>query len=68
VIPYLTVLGDKAQAAAQSNRLGASMDAATGLYGHSPEYYDQNLAMFATGWQEGRFRFEKDGKLKLKWK
>lgn len=68
VIPYLLALGQKGQAKVQSDRLTASKDAATGLYGHSTSYYDQNLAMFSTGWTEGRFRFDRDGKLKLKWK
>ena len=68
VIPYLTALGKKDEAKAQRNRLDASMDASTGLYGRSGDYYDQNLALFATGFEEGRFRFERTGKLKLKWK
>lgn len=67
VIPYLAAIGKKNLATAQMNRLEASKDT-NGLYGHSTLYYDQNLAMFATGWSEGRFRFDRDGKLKLKWK
>jgi endoglucanase len=68
VIPYLTAMGRKNEAKAQLTRLQASADTASGLYGRSIQYYDQNLALFATGWQEGRFRFDRDGKLKLKWK
>ncbi len=66
--PYLIALGKKTEAKAQMDRVEASLDATTGLYGHGGEYYDQNLALFATGWNEQRFRFERDGKLKLKWK
>ncbi len=68
LIPYLTAMGLKDQVKTQVNRLGASADPASGLYGRSGLYYDQNLALFATGWQEGRFRFDRDGRLKLKWK
>jgi endoglucanase len=68
MIPYLVSTGRMNQAGAQNDRLTASRDAASGLYGRSPQYYDQNLALFATGWQQGRFRFDRDGKLRLKWK
>jgi endoglucanase len=68
VIPYLNALGRKNEAKAQHNRLDASLDPATGLYGHAAEYYDQNLSLFATGYEEGRFRFDRTGRLKLKWK
>lgn len=68
VIPYLMATGQIKEAKAQRTRLDASMDTATGLYGRSMEYYDQNLAMFATGFEDGRFRFDKTGRLKLKWK
>ncbi|WP_047486880.1 cellulose synthase complex periplasmic endoglucanase BcsZ [Terriglobus sp. TAA 43] len=68
MIPYLVATGRMSQAKSQNDRLTASKDSATGLYGHSSLYYDQNLAMFATGWQEGRFHFDRDGKLRLKWK
>jgi endoglucanase len=68
VIPYLEAMGEKAQAQLQQQRLIASQDPATGLYGHPGEYYDENLALFSTGWSEQRYRFERDGKLRLKWK
>ena len=58
----------KAQADAQAKRLASGLDAGSGLYGNPPHYYDQNLAMFATGWMEKRYRMDKDGRLKLKWK
>jgi len=68
VIPYLNALGKKDAAKTQMNRLDASLDAATGLYGHGALYYDQNLILFSRGFTEGRFRFDREGRLKLRWK
>lgn len=68
MVPYLQLLGMKDQAKAQMDRLAALRDPATGLYGRNGDYYDQNLVMFASGWQEQRFRLDKEGRLKLKWK
>ena len=68
LVPYLTAEGMKAQARTQSDRLVATRDPASGLYGRSAEYYEQNLALFSTGWSEGKFRFDREGKLHLKWK
>jgi endoglucanase len=68
LIPYLQSVGLKAQAKSQTDRLIASKDAGTGLYGRSAGYYDQNLALFSTAWSEQRYRFDRDGKLHLKWK
>lgn len=68
VYPYLSALGRRREAKAQMDRVDASLDAASGLYGHPGSYYDQNLILFATGWKEGRFRFDRDGRLKPKWK
>jgi endoglucanase len=67
VIPYLHALGLK-QEQVQLTRLGATLDPKSGLYGRDGNYYDQNLALFAMGWSEKRFRFEADGKLRLLWK
>jgi endo-1,4-beta-D-glucanase Y len=68
VVPYLDAMGLKQQANDQMNRLTATKDLKSGLYGQGGSYYDQNLALFATGWSEQRFRFNSDGQLKLKWK
>lgn len=38
-----------------------------GLYGEPPAYYDQNLALFGKGFDEGRFRFGADGSLLPAW-
>jgi endoglucanase len=68
VFPYLQALGLNAQAKAQMDRLVATKDISTGLYGREANYYDQNLALFATGWDEQRYRFDRDGRLRVKWK
>jgi endo-1,4-beta-D-glucanase Y len=68
VVPYLQALSMKSEAKSQMDRLAALKDPATGLYGRDALYYDQNLALFATGWSEQRFRFDRQGRLKLKWR
>ena len=67
-IPYLGALGKTAELDKQAARLMAEMDPVTKLYGHPPAYYDQNLVMFAKAWSEHRFRFGRDGELKVTWK
>ncbi len=68
VIPYLQAVGLKQQAKAQVDRLAATRDVSSGLYGRTAEYYDQNLALFSTAWSQERFRFERDGSLHVRWK
>ena len=68
VIPYLQSLGLKQQARAQGDRLLATLDRTTGLYGRGAAYYDENLALFSTAWSQDRFHFERDGKLHVSWK
>ncbi len=68
VLPYLQILGLKKQAKTQMDRIGAVKDANTGLYGKIPAYFDQNLILFATGWTEGRYHFDRDGKLVTNWR
>jgi len=68
VLPYLQTLGLKSQAKTQMDRIGAMKDQPSGLYGKGTAYYDQNLILFATGWTEGRFRFDRDGKLVTHWR
>jgi endo-1,4-beta-D-glucanase Y len=67
VFPYLIAKGMSAQAKAQLDRAMGTRNPATGLIGHG-EYYDQNLALFATGWSEERYRFDREGRLKVRWK
>ncbi len=67
VLPYLQSAGFAQLAKTQSDRLDSSVDPATGLYGHATAYYDQNLALFAKGWADRRFRFDRDGHIKVFW-
>jgi endoglucanase len=67
VLPYLTALSESRAVEKQKARLAASLNVTTGLYGVNPTYYDQNLALFATGWSEGRFRFARNGQLQVAW-
>lgn len=68
VVPYLSVMGENAVLGRQQDRLAAQLDPVTKLYGHPPAYYDQNLAMFGEGWLSHRFRFDRDGELRVTWK
>ena len=68
VAPYLQAVGMKAQSTAQMARLAGTRNSTVGLYGRTPVYYDQNLALFSTGWVEQRYRFDRDGTLKVKWR
>jgi endoglucanase len=68
-LPYLRAFPRAAPAAdRQMVRLMKARDAATGLYGKDSRYYDQNLALFATGFIDGRFRFDAGGELNVEWK
>ncbi len=68
VIPYLHLLGRRNEERAQLTRLGAARDEGSGLYGKQAAYYDQNLALFATGWTEQRYHFDRSGKLIVRWR
>ena len=68
VVPYLETLGLHDQAQSQLALLAATRDPVSGLYGKQQAYYDQNLALFATGWSEQRFRFDPAGRLLPQWK
>lgn len=68
VIPYLHARGETSALSKQQDRLQAQLDSETKLYGHPPAYYDQNLALFGEGWETHRFRFDRDGKLRVQWK
>ncbi len=68
VTPFLLASGNTRGAAEQQARLKRELSAVTGLYGKEPRYYDQNLALFAEGWADGRFRFDSSGRLQLQWR
>jgi len=69
VLPYLRAFANSSRASdRQMVRLMKARDASTGLYGKDSGYYDQNLALFATGFIDGRFRFGAGGELNVEWK
>lgn len=68
LVPYLWSSQQPFLAAEQQRRMQAGFNPQTGLLGSPARYYDQNLALFATGWQEKRFRFAVDGMLRVQWK
>jgi len=68
LIPYLHAAGASKQAKEQLDRLNSTKSASTGLYGKDAAYYDQNLTLFATGWLEQRYRFDRDSRLQVVWK
>jgi endoglucanase len=68
VLPYLRAFPNlEKPGAKQVIRMSTQRDAASGLYGKDLAYYDQNLALFATGYLDGRFRFGPGGELKVEW-
>ncbi|MGD0520656.1 MAG: cellulose synthase complex periplasmic endoglucanase BcsZ [Terracidiphilus sp.] len=69
VLPYLRAFPDLGRLSArQTIRMGVQRNPSSGLYGKDLAYYDQNLALFATGFLGGRFRFGPEGELKVEWK
>ncbi len=69
LLPYLRAFPDLSQAnARQVVRMADQRDKTTGLYGKNLAYYDQNLALFSTGFLDGRFRLGSEGELHVEWK
>jgi endo-1,4-beta-D-glucanase Y len=68
VMPYLRAIPGSGKALVrQSIRVNSERDSETGLYGKDLTYYDQNLALFATGFMDKRFRFGPNGGLMVGW-
>jgi endoglucanase len=68
VLPYLRAFPDLSrESAKQMVRMSEMRDPSTGLYGKTLAYYDQNLALFSTGFLDGRFRFGSGGELNVQW-
>jgi endoglucanase len=68
MLPYLrSYAGMEKPRARQTIRLSMMKDRTSGLYGKDQAYYDQNLALFATGFLEARFRFGAGGELRVEW-
>ena len=69
LLPYLHALPGMSRASAQQMiRMAREKDPSTGLYGETPAYYNQNLALFGTGFMDRRFRFGTGGGLNVEWK
>jgi endoglucanase len=68
VLPYLRAFPDLSRLSAQQTvRMSKMRDQRTGLYGKDLAYYDQNLALFSTGFLDDRFRFGSGGELHVQW-
>jgi endoglucanase len=68
VLPYLRAFPNLSrESAKQTVRMSLDRDRSTGLFGKDTAYYDQNLALFATGYLDGRFRFGAGGELNVEW-
>ena len=71
LLPYLSSIGNDAAVAQQLVRIKSQLDEKSNLYGAGygtgPTYYDQNLALFGSGWIEKRFEFGSSGELLVRW-
>ena len=67
LLPYLSALGETTLARDQATRVRSELDAKTGLYGRPATYYDQNLLLFALGFDERHFWFDARGRLRTRW-
>lgn len=65
MLPLLRARADRAP----YERARAALDESLkdGLYGAPATYYDQNLVLFARGFDEGRFGFDASGALRTEW-
>ena len=67
LIPFLQASQASESAALQEKRLNSAWSRQSGMYGQPPHYYDQNLAMFALGYIEHRYRIRNNGDLEVSW-
>lgn len=68
LIPFAVSSGSAALATQMRGTVTSQISRSTGLLGSPAKYYDQNLALFALGWQEQHFSFAPDGTLRVPWK
>jgi endoglucanase len=68
LMPYLDAVGAKKELEQQRRLVEAQTDSKTKLLGPRRTYYDQNLALFGSGWMDQRLRFGSNGELKVSWK
>ncbi len=67
LLPYVSALGDEQIGKQLMSHVESELNSQTGLYGKPAQYYDQNLALFALGFEERQFSFNSNGTLQLKW-
>jgi endoglucanase len=67
LLPFLKAVGDQRALTLQLSRLEIARQSSSALYGDPPRYYDQNLALFGTGWVDNLFRFTSGGALEVRW-
>jgi endo-1,4-beta-D-glucanase Y len=67
LIPFLEATHAFGAANEQEKRLNAAWSPSSGSYGYPSHYYDQNLAMFALGFTEHRYRIRSNGELEISW-
>lgn len=65
VLPFLSALGDKSTLEKQRERVRNA--ARRAQRGETTHYYDQVLILFGSGWLEGQYRFDTQGRLQPKW-
>lgn len=65
LLPFLGALGDTATLAQQRDRVHA--DGERAARGEKTNYYDQVLVLFGSGWLEGVFRFDEQGRVLPRW-
>lgn len=65
LLPWLAALDEDAALNLQRRRLAFAMR--DGLVGQAQNYYDQVLSLFGLGWDEGRYRFDLQGRLLPRW-
>lgn len=65
VLPFLNALGDKTTLEKQRQRVQEA--AIRAQQGAATNYYDEVLILFGSGWLDGRYRFDRQGRLQPKW-
>ena len=65
ILPFLHALGDKSTLEKQRERVRRA--ALRAKLGEATNYYDQILILFGTGWLDGQYRFDTQGRLQPKW-
>jgi endoglucanase len=71
LLPYLKSNSNDSAYAQQLVRIKSQLDEKSNLYGpgygNGPTYYDQNLVLFGSGWNEKQFQFGSSGELLVRW-